>query len=314
MKRKLHPYTKTCLPIAMTVLMIICMACSNSPIEDQNEETPDLENILKDMVLIPAGEFLMGSPDGEGLSNEHPQHQVYLDAYYIDRYEVTNAQFKEFIDATGYVTETEQRGGGWVLYRKYGVGRRRITWAGGANWSHPKGVIDNMQDIKEKMDHPVVQVSWNDAVAYAQWAGKRLPTEADWEKVARGTDGRQWPWGNLFNLDIGGITIHANINNEDTVPVGQFPTDASPYGVCNMAGNVREWVADWYASDYYEQSPHAKPTGPKDGNFRVLRGGSWANSDNRNMRCAVRVPQAPDYSSHFIGFRCVLDFASSNGE
>jgi len=288
--------------IIIISLIGIFAACGKSPLEDDSEnDQPNLEAILKDMVLIPAGEFLMGSPDNEGLSNEHPQRRVYLDAYYIDKYEVTNRQFKEFIDATGRITGAEWKGYGNFWYKKHGSVYRMKTFIG-ASWNYK---------IENRMDHPVVQVTWNDAKAYAEWAGKRLPTEAEWEKAARGTDGRQWPWGNEFNLDVGGVTVHANFDSENTVPVGQFPTGVSIYGVYDMVGNAQEWVADWYAPNYLNQILY-NPMGPEIGEFRVLRGGSWVTQHSRYLRCALRNPQAPDYFSNVIGFRCALDFISSN--
>jgi len=292
--------------LPIMVLMVICVACSDSPVEEDNqdEEAPDLEKIVKDMVLIPAGEFLMGSTDDKGLSNEHPQHRVHLDAYYIDQYEVTNAQFKEFVDATGYVTEAELRG--WTYVRYPGGWEEHIRQA---NWRFSEGP---KSDVRTKLGHPVVQVSWNDAKAYADWAGKRLPTEAEWEKAARGTDGRRWPWGNVFALEIDGVIVHANFNTKGTMLVGQLPTGVSTYGVHNMAGNVREWVADWYANDY-EHSPQMNPKGPDRGEFRILRGGSWFNRGSNNLRCALRMPANSEYSNNFIGFRCAWDFTLSNG-
>ena len=209
-------YTKICLPIAIMVLIITCAACSNSPIseDEQDKESPDLGKTLKDMALIPAGDFVMGSPEGEGAFDEHPQHTVYLDAYYIDKYEVTNAQFQEFVESTGYVTDAERKGYGEVWNPKSRSSWRRRNFSD-VNWRCPHAWIDNEllpntphpkvwenYNIEDKMNYPVVQVSWNDAQAYATWAGKRLPTEAEWEKAARGTDGRKWPWGNVFNFDV----------------------------------------------------------------------------------------------------------------
>lgn len=318
----LYSYTKICLPIAMTVLMVICAACSNSTVEEdeQDKEVPDLEKILKDMVFIPAGEFLMGGPEGEGAYDEHPQHVVYLDDFYLDKYEVTNAQFKEFVDATGYMTDAERKGYGYVWNPKE---YRRTSWTlrtfRGVNWRRPNAWRDNESfsnkpypdawenyNIMDKMNHPVMQVSWNDAQAYAKWAGKRLPTEAEWEKVARGTNGRKWPWGNKFDLDIGGVTTHTHIGGSyGPLSVGCFPTGVSLYGVYNLTGNVQEWVSDWYASDYYMHSPQNNPTGPETGQFRVLRGGSWRQFKSHHVLSANRAYQVPGYRSNFVGFRCV---------
>jgi len=299
--------------LSMMVLMILCVACSNSPVEEDNQgkETPDLEKILKDMVLIPAGEFLMGSSEGEGAFDEHPQHKVYLDAYYIDKYEVTNAQFKEFVDATGYVTDAERKGYGEVWNPKEWEPGWQMLIFSGVNWRQPNKWREPHPDaweipITDKMNHPVVQISWNDAQAYANWLGKRLPTEAEWEKAARGTKGNKWPWGNVFEVDIGGVTIHTNIAGEDTVPVDSFPTGASPYGVFNMAGNVQEWVFDWYSPDYYAKSPKENPKGPDNGKFRVLRGGSWRDAKGYQVLTTSRAYQTPDYRSNLVGFRCAL--------
>jgi len=294
----------------MVGLMGVCMACGSSSIEDenheQNAEQPDLEN----MVLIPAGEFLMGSKEGEGAFDEHPQHTVYLDPYYIDKYEVTNAQFREFVEATGYVTDAERKGRGEVWNPRDPLKR---VFFGGVNWQHPNAwrkspvehpAIWENYDIVTRMNYPVVQISWNDAEAYCRWVGKRLSTEAEWEKAARGSKGQVWPWGDEFDLQKDNVTAYTNMGTEEPMPFGQFSTDVSPYGVYDMAGNVREWIADWYASDYYAHSPAKNPMGAETGQFRVLRGGSWANSDSSNLRCSSRAYKPPDYSSNFVGFRC----------
>ena len=298
--------------IVMIGLIVICMACGNSPTKDedrkQNVEQPDLTG----MVFIPAGEFLMGSPEGEGAFDEHPQHKVYLDAYYIDKYEVTNAQFKEFVEATGYVTDAERKGYGEVWNPKelspYTLLRifRGVNWRRPNEWlkDRPHPQIWEIYNIEDNIDYPVVQVGWNDAQAYAKWAGKRLLTEAEWEKAARGTDGRRWPWGKVFNLDIEGVTVHANIASDYLLPVDSFPTGVSLYGVYNLTGNVEEWTADWYATDYYAYGPKNNPKGPDNGIARVLKGGSWRHQKSHHVLNAHREYQIPDYSSNFVGFRC----------
>jgi len=222
------------------------------------------------MAYIPAGEFIMGSPEGEGSNDEQPQHRVYLDAYFIDIYEVTNAQFAQFVTATGYQGE-----GDWRKYYTSG---------------------------KEK--HPVVNVTWNDANAYCQWAGKRLPTEAEWEKAARGTDGRRYPWGNEWAPSKCNAAGSAD-GYERTAPVGSFPASASPYRVMDMAGNVWEWVADWYDKNYYRRSPQRNPQGPGSGSGCVLRSGSW-ESEPVDVRAANRGWYQADLSSNDWGFRCAL--------
>jgi formylglycine-generating enzyme required for sulfatase activity len=239
------------------------------------------------MVLVAAGEFIMGSPEGEGNDDEHPQHTVYLDAFYIGKYEVTNEQFAQFVDATDYSTDAEKAGWGWT---GTGKGCEPVE---GANWLHPRGPGSSIED---RMDHPVVQVSWDDAKAYCDWKGVRLPTEAEWEKAARGTDGRKYPWGNQFDYKCN--TSESGI--ADTTEVGSYPDGASPYGACDMAGNVWEWVADWYDADYYREAPDRNPEGPDSGVGRVLRGGSW---DYPQDYAAVRFRFEVDLWNYDIGFR-----------
>ncbi|MFO7675688.1 MAG: bifunctional serine/threonine-protein kinase/formylglycine-generating enzyme family protein [bacterium] len=238
---------------------------------------------LKDssvMVRIPAGAFTMGSDASDADSGEKPVRQVYLDAYHIDKHEVTNRQYKKFCDATG-------RG-----------------------YPQDPGFESMSNYFQSYPSYPVVNVSWDDARAYADWAGKRLPTEAEWEKAARGTDGRKYPWGNEAP-DAGG-RYRANYDpgnyTEDgyrhTSPVGSFPAGASPYGLLDMAGNVWEWCNDWYDSDYYGKGVDRNPPGPSSGSFRVLRGGSWNLNVAWGLRGAHRVGYAPSYRSRDLGFRC----------
>ena len=313
-KVSLGIYIETCWWTIMIGLIGILLACGSSPIEGENHEQNVEQPDLKNMVFIPAGEFIMGSPEGEGAFDEQPQHKVYLDAFYIDKYEVTNAQFKEFVESTEYVTDAERKGYGevWNLRGGYDslLNFSHVNWRSPNAWILPSDyniphpdVWENY-NIVDKMDYPVVQVSWNDAQAYAKWAGKRLPTEAEWEKAARGTDGRIWPWGNVFNINIEGVTVHANIASDYLLPVGSFPTGVSPYGVYDMAGNVEEWTADWYATDYYIHSPRSNPKGPDSGIARVLKGGSWRHQKSYHVLNASRDYQAPNYSSNFVGFRC----------
>ena len=220
-----------------------------------------------EMVLIPAGEFLMGSTDADKLANdaEKPQRKVYLDAYYMYKTEVTVAQYRKFCTATV----------------------RKMPDAPDWGW----------QDT-----HPIVKVTWNDAKAYADWAGAILPTEAQWEKAARGGDGRIYPWGSTWDA-----AKCANWNNSKngTKPVGSFPTGASPYGVMDMAGNAYEWCADWYGDDYYKNAPTNNPTGPATGDSRVIRGGSWFNNYYGGFyRGAYRHDYNPSNNNDIVGFRC----------
>jgi sulfatase modifying factor 1 len=273
--------------------------------------TPTVMGALEGMVFVGAGEFIMGSPEGEGLDNEHPQRTVYLDAFYIGKYEVTNRQFSQFVEATGHTTDAEKAGWGWA-------------WTGedweeveGADWRHPQGPGSSIED---KMDHPVVQVSWNDANAYCQWAGMRLPTEAEWEKATRGTDGREYPWGN--SAPDGSKLNYCDVNCEqawkesnvddgyaDTSPVGHYEAGKSPYGAYDMAGNVWEWVADWYDAEYYGEASDRNPQGPNSGEKRVLRGGSWSSYEG-DARCVDRYGGAPDVRISYFGFRVAASAGS----
>jgi formylglycine-generating enzyme required for sulfatase activity len=253
------------------------------------------------MVYVPAGEFPMGSTGAANL-NEKPQHTVYLDAFWIDRTEVTMAQYRLFTKASGYQTRAEEKGWAyaWVESAK--------EWqkVNGADWQHPFGPESSVEQ-----DHPVVQVTWADAAAYCTWAGGSLPTEAQWEKAARGTDGRKYPWGNTFDgtwLNYCDSTCEGGDSAFDdgyrfTAPVGSYPSGVSPYGALDMAGNVWEWTADWYDDSYYAISPAQNPTGPESGQYRVLRGGSW-NHDQSGMRTTFRLDSSSDESVDNFGFRC----------
>ena len=214
-----------------------------------------------EMVLVPAGEFWMGSDEYD---DEKPRHRLHLDAYYIDRYETTNALYGRFLQATGRAAPS--------------------YW----NSSQFSGE-----------SQPVVGVTWHDADAYCRWAGKRLPTEAEWEKAARGTDGRKYPWGDQW--DSSRENSQGKLGR--SVAVGSYPTGASPYGVHDMAGNVWEWVADWYDANYYKRSPERNPMGPESGSSRGLRGGSWRN-DPFFLRTADRFNRTPDDRNYNVGFRC----------
>lgn len=245
---------------------------------------------LSKMVLIPSTEegFYMGTSDKIAQKiawsyevlfweDEQPQHRVKLNAYYIDKYEVSNSQYKKFLDATGHDEP------------KY--------------WKYPNF---------RQPEQPVIGVTWEDANQYATWANKRLPTEAEWEKAATGIYGYIYPWGNDFNekelnfdCEIGGTTS-----------VKAFPVGASSYGVLNMAGNVAEWVADWYKPNYYAESQSIDPNravrnplGPATGTDRVYRGGAWNDWQLKNLgvRCAKRYHAPPETQLANLGFRCAMD-------
>jgi formylglycine-generating enzyme required for sulfatase activity len=243
------------------------------------------------MLYVPAGEFTMGSADNDSDadSDEKPQRTVTLDAFWIDKTEVTNAQFRKCVEA--------------------GACQAPTTCAQG----------DPTYDDGSKADHPVVCVDWNQAKAYCEWTGARLPTEAEWEKAARGTDGRIYPWGNTFDgskvnfCDRNCEFDHKDTDVDDgyarTAPVGSYPAGASPYGALDMAGNIWEWVADWYDGSYYVDSTINNPKGPDSGDYRVLRGGSWYNGWHA-VRAADRSHYGPTLRHYSVGFRC----AGSPGE
>jgi formylglycine-generating enzyme required for sulfatase activity len=219
-----------------------------------------------DMVYVPAGEFEMGSNQGD--ADQQPAHRVYLDAFYIDQYEVTNARYEQFVRAKG---------------------RKPPMWWGDERFRGPQ--------------QPVVGITWEEAAAYCRWLDKRLPTEAEWEKAARGTRGRLYPWGDNFVYGRANIVVPDD-GYEYTAPVGSYPGGASPYGALDMAGNVAEWCADWYAADYYQHSPRHNPQGPANGEYRVVRGGSW-NGSSYEARSTHRWRYFPDTPRSYIGFRCL---------
>jgi formylglycine-generating enzyme required for sulfatase activity len=225
------------------------------------------------MVYVPAGRFWMGdtAADDQADGDEMPQHKVYLDAFWIDRTEVSNAQFRNCVAA--------------------GACQAPVT----CSWGTPT------YDDGDKADHPVVCVDWDQAQAYCRWAGGRLPTEAEWEKAARGNKGQRFPWGN--GIPDCSKAQYGSCGGQ-TVPVGSKAAGASPYGALDMAGNASEWVADWYAPDYYASSPEQNPPGGASGPGRVVRGGAW-NLDWRFLRAARRNYSNQANHDHFTGFRCV---------
>jgi len=283
----------------------------------------------ENMVLISAGAFTMGRENREGWSpmaapemfnDELPSHEVYVDAFYIDKYETTNRQFKEFVDATGYVTEAEINGGASEVIVPANQAGTPIQgtdigwkWMEGANWRAPEGPGSNIED---RIDYPVVHVTWNDAAAFAEWVGKRLPTEAEWEKAARGGTETNWFWGD----ELDGSGKYANIYAEHRLdyqypegifdgfsgiaPVGSLKPNQ--YGLYDTAGNVFEWTADWYQYDYFQNSPRENPKGPATGTEKVVKGGGW-NFCECYIRPANRQPRDPADRNHGLGFRLALD-------
>ncbi len=226
------------------------------------------------MVLIPGGHFSMGSPPADGAPDEIPQRVVYLSSFVLDLYEVTHEQFLGFAKAT----------------------------------RSPKPVVPYFEDdlsLITQPNLPVVGVSWEQASEYCKWAGKRLPSEAEWEKAARGERALKWTWGNSFSEEL------ANVEGEVdgfkySAPPGTFEESRSPFGVYDMVGNVAEWVEDWYDPDYFQEGIFRDPKGPTQGKHRGFRGGSW-NDSAENVRTAKRYAAAPHQSSVTIGFRCAMD-------
>jgi sulfatase modifying factor 1 len=263
------------------------------------------------MVRVPAGEFRMGTPSAAGgLPDEQPERAVFLDAFYIDRFEVTNDAYFQFVSATAHRLP-ENRNPAATLWK-------------------------DRSPLPGTQRHPVVNVSWTDADAYCRWVGKRLPTEAEWEKAARGTDARRYPWGNQWDLSLAnsasywaGRTVEFNnaadweafwINGEGariakekglngevlTMPVGSFPAAASVYGLLDMAGNAAEWVQDWYNPNYYASAPLTNPPGPERGAIKSMRGGSWLKPAV-SLRTTDRDWGTMDSRPSGTGFRCAQD-------
>ncbi len=226
------------------------------------------------MVLVPPGPFIMGSD--EGRDDAQPVRTVWLSGYYVDKLEVSNGIYSRFVEETG----------------------RRVP-------------IFQWLDEVNSPGFAVCGVSQFDSRAFALWAGKRLPTEAEWEKAARGEDGRQWPWGNEF--DRGKGNFHWNDDPWEKVgPVGAFPEGASPYGALDMAGNVYEWCEDLYDPDYYKRSPDRDPPACTEGELAVMRGGDWVKG-HKASRCWERYWRAAPGTSLGIGFRCVIDMDRAIG-
>jgi formylglycine-generating enzyme len=269
-----------------------------------------------EMVRVPAGEFRMGSdgPDverakeqckktgrtddwcKERFERELGLHRVIIGGFSIDRFEVTNALFERFVRATGHRTTAEREGDGAVWKRRND--RWEAVKVPGAQWRMPAGPGSAVQ-----AEHPVVQVSWHDADAYCRWAGRRLPTEAEWEKAARGAAGWRYPWGDSWRP---GLVVNGDAASWTAQPVGTFANDVSSYSVHDLAGNVAEWVSDWFDATYYARSPERNPRGPESGTSRVIRGGAWFYAPVF-MRAASRGRDEPMVRANSLGFRCAKD-------
>ncbi|MEM9367584.1 MAG: formylglycine-generating enzyme family protein [Planctomycetota bacterium] len=239
------------------------------------------------MARIPAGPFMMGSDSGSEF--EKPVRNVRLDAFELDITPVTNEQFEAFVKQTGYQTEAEKLGSAWGYQN--------------GEYQQIEGCCWRMYAGDQRLDHPVVLVSWNDAIAFADWVGKRLPTEAEWEKAAHGTlPGSTYPWGD--SEPDGSQCNFANPPTDvpPTKSVKHFP--ANGYGLFDLVGNVWQWCSDWYADDSYLTSALSNPTGPKQGTHRVRRGGSWNVIQAFRLRAANRGAFGPSQAAPNVGFRC----------
>lgn len=309
------------------------------------------------MVLVPGGEFRMGASDDEGRPDEYPGHAVHVDAFWMDETEVTNAQFAEFVKATGYITTAEIKPDWEEMKKQLPPGTPKPadsllvaaslvftppshpvplddasqwwSWTKGADWQHPQGPGSN---IKGKADYPVVHVSWDDAMAYCRWAGKRLPTEAEWEWAARGgLQEKKYPWGDE-DPEKGRPKANTwqgtfpNRNRSDdkfynSAPVKSFAPNA--YGLYDMAGNVWEWCSDWFSSGYYQELERVQSSNPKGpaASFdpmeptvpkKVVRGGSFLCNASycKGYRVSSRMKTSPDTGLEHTGFRCVKDVSN----
>ena len=282
-----------------------------------------------DMAKLDGGVFLMGTDSEQAFPNdgEGPVRKVQLDGFYVDRYAVTNAKFAEFVKATGFRTESERLGWSFVFQGHIAEEQRAALVAGtvpgvswwckvnGAAWDHPEGPDSN---IDTRADYPVTHVSWNDAQSYAEWAGKRLPTEAEWEFAARG--GREqtiFPWGdeltpggehrcNVFQGEFPKVDL-AQDGYAGTAPVNAFlPND---FGLYNVIGNTWEWCSDWFSATYHLTAGMVNPVGPLRGRAKVMKGGSYLchHSYCNRYRVAARTSNEPDSATTNIGLRCVRD-------
>ncbi len=275
------------------------------------------------MVFIPAGKYYMGTgerwegmqmdpffyEDKTALEHEMPSHRLTMDAFWFYQTHVTNAQFSIFIETTGYQTHAEAAG---VSYNLNNEGE----WieSNNSSWQQPDGPDSSIMGLE---NHPVVHVTWADAAAYCEWAGGRLPTEAEWERVGKGMHSTfaKYPWGGDLPsgqranfCDVNCPLNSANEKQDDgfatTSPVGQYPLGSNQYNAMDLAGNVWDWIWDWYDQDYYLKSPHENPMGPSSGREKVIRGGGW-NSNNFELRVTNRDKADPEMSTSTIGFRCV---------
>lgn len=301
---------------------------SNSQLRKPDVKTGSKNHSSEGMLRLPGGSFLMGTETNEGFpeDGEGPVREVKVDSFWIDETAVTNADFAEFIRDTGYKTDAERYSWSFVFknFLPQKLKKRDLPhpddtpwWKGieGAYWKQPEGPRSS---INNRMDHPVVHVSWNDAAAYCKWAGKRLPTEAEWEYAARGgLEQKKFPWGDELTPDgehrcnIWQGSFPDNNTTEDgyagTAPVDSFKPNN--YGLYNISGNVWEWTQDWFSASYPLLRMNDNPQGPGKGDAKVIRGGSYLchKSYCNRYRVAARTGNTPDSSTGNMGFRCVKD-------
>lgn len=253
--------------LIMAIIALILLNCGKP--EEPTAQVTEKQVFIppQGMVLIPAGYFTMGSDSGTA----SPKHKIWIDAFFIDKHEVTNRQYREFIEAT----------------------------------NHPKPLFFRDRDLN-KPDQPVVGVSYYDALTYTQWEGKRLPTEAEWEYAARGgLEGKQFPWGDeavAKRCNYAPKPFREKDGYDFSAPVGKYAPNN--YGLYDVAGNVWEWCQDFYDQEYYEISPEKNPTGPDSGYTRVLRGGSWLSINPKYLKCSSRMELRPFVQDRYYGFRC----------
>ena len=283
---------------------------------------------IEGMALIPGGEFLMGTDyaDGFQADGEGPVRSVRVNPFYIDACAVTNQQFERFARETGYKTEAERFGWSFVFHMFVGTKARRTAkqvvadapwwWViNGAYWRRPEGPGSN---LKRRWNHPVTHISWNDATAYCQWAGKRLPTEAEWEYAARGgLEQKRYAWGDELtpggehrcNIWQGAFPDDNSVDDgyKSTAPVNAYKPNG--YGLYNVAGNVWEWTSDWFSPTFHLSAPRDNPQGPPSGASKTIRGGSYLCHDSycNRYRVAARTSNTPDSSTGNLGFRCARD-------
>lgn len=339
-------------------LLLVPFVLTLSGCDFGNQGTGPANGDPAGMVRISGGTYMMGSEDSRARPDESPAHKVTVDGFWMDATEVTNAQFREFVEATGYVTTAERKPDWEELKKQLPPGTPRPpedvlvasslvftppdtpvslhnhgqwwSWVEDANWRHPQGPESSIED---KNDHPVVQISWEDAQAYAQWKGRRLPTEAEWEWAARGgLDNPRYPWGNgnaaegkpKANIWQGEFPHNNTLGDAyyATAPVKSFPENG--FGLYDMAGNVWEWTSDWYDAGYYsaakEQGEMMNPKGPERSHDpqephapkKVLRGGSYLCHETycESYRVSARMKSSPDTGSSHVGFRTVKDISN----